>query len=221
MSHHLWNDVDTYFESELIAEDPELHAALQSSRAAGLPPIQVSALQGKWLYLIALIQGAQRILEVGTLGGYSTLWLARALPPQGCLITLELETRHAQVARRNFEYAGLAERIEVREGPALDSLKQLQEQGAAPFDFVFIDADKPNNPGYVRAALAMSRQGTLIVVDNVVREGAVLARPGDATAQGIRSMAEWIGQEPRLTATVIQTVGSKGYDGFLLARVRS
>jgi predicted O-methyltransferase YrrM len=221
MSSKLWSDVDAYFERALGAEDPVLQAALEASRGAGLPPIQVSALQGKLLHLMAVVQGAQRILEVGTLAGYSTLWLARALPPQGRLITLELEERHAAVARGNFERAGLAERIELRVGPALQSLERLQAQGGAPFDFVFVDADKPNNLGYVRAALAMSRPGTLIVVDNVVREGAVLARPGDATAQGVRKMAEWIGREPRLAATVIQTLGSKGYDGFLLARVQS
>lgn len=221
MSPQAWSDVDHYFEGELIGEDPLLQAALKASQAAGLPPIQVSALQGKLLHLIALTQGAERILEVGTLGGYSTLWLARALPPQGRLITLELEPHHAQIARQNFERAGLTERIEVRVGPALQSLDRLRAQGVAPFDFVFIDADKPNNPGYVRAALEMSRPGTLIVVDNVVREGAVLVRPGDASAQGIRDMAQWIGQQKRLSATVIQTVGSKGYDGFLLARVQS
>jgi predicted O-methyltransferase YrrM len=221
MSEKVWVDVDTYFEGLLIPEEADLEAALAASDAAGLPAIQVSAAQGKLLHLLAVTQGAQRILEVGTLGGYSTLWLARALPPQGRLITLELDARHAGVARQNFERAGLGQRIEVRVGPALQSLERLRSERMAPFDFVFIDADKSNNPGYVQAALEMSRAGTLIVVDNVVREGAVLSYPGDANAQGIRRMAEWIGQHKRLTATVIQTVGVKGYDGFLLARVQS
>jgi predicted O-methyltransferase YrrM len=219
MNNQVWNDVDAYFERALSADDSHLQAVVENSRMAGLPPIHVSAMQGKLLYLMAMAQGARRILEIGTLGGYSTLWLARALPPQGRLITLEIDARHAELARQSFERAGLNDQIEIRVGPALQSLDRLQTQNAAPFDLVFIDADKPNNPGYVRAALTMSRPGTLIVVDNVVRAGAVLTRPGDATAQGVRSMAEWIGREPRLTATVIQTVGTKGYDGFLVARV--
>jgi len=221
LSQQIWTDVDTYFEGQLIPEQMDLKTALVASDAAGLPAIQVSAAQGKLLQLLAVTQAAQRILEVGTLGGYSTLWLVRALPPHGRLITLELDAHHAQVARQNFESAGLAECIEVRVGPALQSLAQLRSERAAPFDFVFIDADKPNNPGYMRAALELSRPGTLIVVDNVVRAGAVLKTSGDASAQGVRDMAEWIGQHKRLTATVIQTVGAKGYDGFLLARVQS
>jgi len=219
MSEKLWAEVDAYFEGQLIPEEAAMRAALAASEAAGLPAIQISAAQGKLLHLLALTQGAQRILEVGTLGGYSTLWLARALPPHGRLITLELEAHHAQVARQNFERAALADRIEIRVGPALQSLKRLGAELAAPFDFVFIDADKPNNLSYVQAALQMSRPGTLIVVDNVVREGSVLRKPGDASAKGVRAMTEWIGQQKRLAATVIQTVGVKGYDGFLLARV--
>jgi predicted O-methyltransferase YrrM len=221
MSEQIWNNVDGYFERALTPADPVLQAALEDCRVAGLPAINVSVLQGRLLHLMALTQGAQRILEIGTLGGYSTLWLARSLPPQGRLITLELQEHFAEVARRNFDRAGMSERIEVRVGPALKSLEKLQAQKVAPFDFVFIDADKPNNLAYVQAALAMSRPGSLIVVDNMVRAGAVLTRPGDSTAQGIRSMTEWIGREARLTATVIQTVGGKGYDGFLVARVTS
>jgi predicted O-methyltransferase YrrM len=221
MTDPMWANVDGYFERALSPADAVLEAALEASRVAGLPAINVSPLQGKLLHLLVQTQGAKRILEIGTLGGYSTLWLARALPPNGRLVTLELQERFAQVARGNFERAGIAERIDVRVGPALQSIQKLQAQGAEPFDFVFIDADKTSNLDYVQAALAMSRPGTLIVVDNVVREGAVLLRPGDGTAQAVRAMTEWIGREPRLTATTIQTVGTKGYDGFLLARVQS
>ena len=215
-----WSSVEEYFESRFLPPDPMLEAALDASASAGLPPIQVSASQGKLLHILALAQGSRRILEVGTLGGYSTIWLARALPSDGHLVTLELEPRHAEVARRNFARVGLHERIEVHVGPALASLTRLQAEHVAPFDFVFIDADKPNNLGYVQAALEMSRTGTLIVVDNVVRNGAVIAKRRDAAGEGVRRMADWIGREPRLSATVIQTVGDKGYDGFLLARVR-
>jgi predicted O-methyltransferase YrrM len=221
MSDKTWSAVEAYFEEQLIPSDPALEAALQASKAAGLPSIQVSASQGKLLHLLALAQGARRILEVGTLGGFSTLWLARALPADGHLVTLELEPRHAEVARGNFVRAGLAECIELHVGPALDTLAQLRAERVAPFDFVFIDADKPNNLGYVQAALDLSRVGTLIVVDNVVREGAVVARRRDAAAEGVRRMADWIRREPRLSATVIQTVGAKGHDGFLLARVQA
>ncbi len=221
MSDKTWSAVEAYFDEQLIPSDPALEAALQASQAAGLPSIQVPASQGKLLYLLALAQGARRILEVGTLGGFSALWLARALPSDGHLVTLELEPRHAEVARDNFVRAGLADRIELHVGPALDTLAQLRAERVAPFDFVFIDADKANNLGYVQAALDLSRVGTLIVVDNVVREGAVVARRRDAAAEGIRRMAEWIRHEPRLSATVIQTVGAKGYDGLLLARVQA
>ena len=220
MSDSIWSSVEEYFERQLLPADPVLEAALEASAAAGLPPIQVSASQGKLLHLLALAHGSRRILEVGTLGGYSTLWLARALPSDGRLITLELEPRHAEVARGNFARAGLAERIELRVGPALATLTRLQAEHVTPFDFVFIDADKPNNLAYVQAALEMSRAGTLIVVDNVVRKGAVIAKRRDAAGEGVRRMADWIGREPRLSATVIQTVGDKGYDGFLLARVQ-
>jgi predicted O-methyltransferase YrrM len=221
MSDKTWSAVEAYFEEQLIPSDPAFEAALQASQAAGLPSIQVSASQGKLLYLLALAQGARRILEVGTLGGFSTLWLARALPSDGHLVTLELEPRHAEVARDNFVRAGLAECIELHVGPALDTLAQLRAERVAPFDFVFIDADKANNLNYVQAAVDLSQVGTLIVVDNVVREGAVVARRRDAAAEGVRRMAEWIRGEPRLSATVIQTVGAKGYDGFLLARVQA
>jgi len=220
VSDPTWSSVEEYFESLLLPSDPLLEAALEAAIAAGLPQIQVSASQGKLLHLLALAHGSRRILEVGTLGGFSTLWLARALPPDGRLVTLELEPHHAEVARRNFARAGLAERIDLRVGAAILSLARLREEQVAPFDFVFIDADKPNNLAYVQAALDMSRAGTLIVVDNVVRKGEVVAKHRDAAGEGVRRMADWIGREPRLSATVIQTVGDKGYDGFLLARVQ-
>jgi predicted O-methyltransferase YrrM len=220
MGDRTWNAVDEYFDTELNAVDPKLDAAVNASVAAGLPSIQVSQALGKLLYLLALTQGARRILEVGTLGGYSALWLARALPPEGRLVTLEVNPRHAEVARRNFATAKVADRIELHVGLALESLTRLRAQGAAPFDLVFIDADKANNLAYVQAALELSRIGTLIMVDNVVREGAVVSANHDEAVQGVRNMTAWIGAEPRLAATVIQTVGSKGYDGFLLARVQ-
>jgi predicted O-methyltransferase YrrM len=221
MNDETWSAVDAYFEQQLIPSDTTLEMSLQASEAAGLPSIQVSASQGKFLHLLALAQGALRILEVGTLGGFSTLWLVRALPADGHLVTLEVEPWHAEVARGNFARAGAAERIELKVGPALETLARLRAEHVAPFDFVFIDADKPNNLGYVQAALHLSRVGTLIVVDNVVREGAVVAQSHDAAAEGVRRMTEWIRHEPRLSATVIQTVGVKGYDGFLLARVQA
>jgi len=220
MSEKIWSTVDAYFEGLLIAPDPTLDAALEACDAAGLPAIQVSASQGKLLQFLALAQASRRILEIGTLGGYSTLWLARALPPDGRLVTLELDSHHAEVARRNFTRSGVAGQIDLHVGPALDTLARLRAERAAPFDFVFIDADKSNNLGYMQAALDLSRPGTMIVVDNVVRHGAVIARHVDAATFGIRRMTEWVGREPRLSATVIQTVGDKGYDGLLLARVQ-
>jgi predicted O-methyltransferase YrrM len=219
MSDQTWTAVEAYFEGELLGADPILEAALRASAAAGLPDIQVSGAQGKLLQLLALTLGARRILEVGTLGGYSALWMARALPPDGRLVTLEIDPTHAEVARRNFVHGGVAERIDLHGGPALESLARLRAQRPAPFDLVFIDADKPNNLGYVQAALELARAGSLIVVDNVVREGKVIAPQRDAAAEGVRRMTEWIAREPRLSATVIQTVGQKGYDGFLVARV--
>jgi predicted O-methyltransferase YrrM len=221
MSDETWSAIDAYFEGELIPAEPALHALLEACAAAGLPSIQVSAAQGKFLHLLALAQAPQRILEIGTLGGYSTLWLARALARNGRLVTLEINAEHAEVARRNFAEAGVSDSIEIQVGPALDTLARLRAQKTAPFDFVFIDADKVNNLGYMKEALALSRVGTLIIVDNVVRAGAVIDEQPDAAAEGVRRMTAWVGQEPRLSATVIQTVGAKGYDGFLLARVQT
>jgi len=221
-SQDIWNDVDQYLTDTLAPVDTALEAALKASDAAGLPQIAVSAPQGKLLQLLATVQGAARILEIDTLGGYSTICLARALPEGGRLISLEYDPRHAEVARGNIAAAGLADRVEVRVGAALDSLPTLQAEGAGPFDLVFIDADKVNNPHYVRWALELSRPGTVIVVDNVVRDGKVAdGTSEDPAILGTRAALELIAAEPRLTGTAVQTVGSKGYDGFALALVTS
>ncbi|MFI6434200.1 O-methyltransferase [Streptomyces sp. NPDC050759] len=216
----LWDDVDDYFTTHLAPEDEVLRAALRDSEAAGLPSIAVTAPQGKLLQLLAQIQGARTILELGTLGGYSTIWLARALPADGRLVSLEYSPVNAEVANRNLARAGLDKIAEVRVGPALESLPQLADENPPPFDLVFIDADKANNPHYVEWALKLTSAGSLIVVDNVVRGGRV-ADPGNPApdVQGTRTALELIGRHPRLSATAIQTVGSKGYDGFALARV--
>ena len=216
-----WNRVDDYIAGHLLGDDPALEAALAANKAGGLPPIDVSATQGKMLHLFARMMGARRILEVGTLGGYSTIWLARALPEDGRLVTLELVPHHAEVARANLANAGLADRCEVRTGPAIDSLDAMIAAGAEPFDLVFIDADKPGNVAYVRAALALSRPGTAIIVDNVVREGGILDPAStDASVQGTQRLFELLAEESRLDATAIQTVGAKKWDGFVLALVR-
>ncbi|MGY1522854.1 O-methyltransferase [Streptomyces sp. MN3] len=220
----LWNAVDDYFTGRLLGDDPDeaLTAALRASDAAGLPPIAVSPLQGKLLHLLARIQGARRVLEIGTLGGYSTIWLGRALPADGQLITLEYDPRHAEVAVRNIARAGLAERVEVRVGPALESLPKLADEQPPPFDLVFIDADKANNPHYVEWALRLTAAGSLIVLDNVVRGGRV-ADPDntDPDVVGSRAALEMFGTHPRLDATAVPTVGVKDHDGFALARVVS
>ena len=220
MSAQLWDDVDFYFSSHLSPEDDALQAALRDSEAAGLPHISVTATQGKFLQLLAEIQGARNILEIGTLAGYSTIWLARALPEDGRLISLEYSAKHADVATRNIARAGLDRIVEVRVGPALESLPKLADENPAPFDLVFIDADKANNRHYVEWALRLSRTGSLIVVDNVVRVGRIAdADSTESDIVGTRSAIELIAAHPRLTGTAIQTVGSKGYDGFALARV--
>jgi predicted O-methyltransferase YrrM len=222
MDSDAWRAVDDYFTETLVRSDAALTAALAASADAGLPPIQVSAPQGKLLMLLAQMLGAQRILEVGTLGGYSTIWLARGLSDGGRLITLEIDPTHAQVARANLDRAGFAESVEVRLGRALDTLPELEAAGAGPFDLTFIDADKPSNPDYFRWALRMSRPGSVIVVDNVVRGGKVAdASSDDAAVQGVRALMDLIAAEPRVDATAIQTVGSKSYDGFALAVVRA
>ncbi|MFI1956813.1 O-methyltransferase [Streptomyces althioticus] len=220
----LWNAVDDYFTGRLLGDDPDeaLTAALRESDAAGLPPIAVSPLQGKLLHLLARIQGARRVLEIGTLGGYSTIWLGRALPAGGQLITLEYDPRHAEVAVRNIARAGLAEQVEVRVGPALESLPKLADEHPPPFDLVFIDADKANNPHYVEWALRLTAAGSVIVLDNVVRGGRV-ADPDntDPDVVGTRAALDMFGTHPRLDATAVQTVGVKDHDGFVLARVVS
>jgi predicted O-methyltransferase YrrM len=219
MSKELWTTVDDYMQGMLLRKDAGLDGVLAANRAAGLPAIDVAPNQGKFLYLLAQLLSARNILETGTLGGYSTIWLARALPPDGHLITLEADLRHAEVARANLAHAQLAQVAEVRVGRALDTLPALTGQ---VFDLVFIDADKPNNEAYLRWALQLTRSGGAIIVDNVVREGGVLdGSSSDPRIQGTRSLLEAIAQEPRLEATAIQTVGSKGHDGFVLARVRS
>ncbi|MEO8193724.1 MAG: O-methyltransferase [Gemmatimonadales bacterium] len=222
MTQELWTSVDKYITDTLFAPDTELDAAVAASDAAGLPSIQVSAAQGRLLNIIARVRGARRILEVGTLGGYSTIWLARALPPDGQLVTLEIDPKHADVARSNFERAGLADRIELRVGDAREILPQLAEERYGPFDLSFIDADKVSIPHYFEWTLRMSRPGSLIIVDNVIREGAVTdAESEDASVQGVRRLNEIMAADAHITATVLQTVGVKGYDGFSVALVES
>ena len=222
MNQELWTDVDNYLVENLIPADPALEKALKSNQAAGLPTIDVAPNQGKLLHLLARIQGARRILEIGTLGGYSTIWLARALPSDGKLITLEVEAKHAEVARANIERAGLSSLVQLRLGPALESLLQLQKEGAKPFDLIFIDADKQNIPAYLEWSLRLSRPGTVIITDNVIRDGAVInAEDPDPRVQGVRRLFEMLAADPRLDATALQTVGTKGYDGFTLAIVKT
>lgn len=214
-----WQAVDDYIAVTLLGDDDVLAAVLANNAAEGLPPIDVSAAQGKMLYLLARIAGAKRILEVGTLGGYSTIWLARALPDDGQLVTLELEPHHAAVARANLDHAGVSARVDIRVGAAVDSLATMT--GEAPFDLVFIDADKQNNAQYVAEAIRLGRPGTTIVVDNVVREGGVLeAGSVDERIIGTRALFDMLAADNRLDTTAVQTVGAKGWDGFVLARVR-
>ncbi|MCW2954591.1 MAG: O-methyltransferase [Conexibacter sp.] len=216
-----WTAVDRYVTDLLIGPDPLLDAALAAADAAGLPQIAVTPPQGKLLYLLARIHGARTILELGTLAGYSTIWLARALPAGGRLVTLEANPAYAEVARGNVAAAGLADRVEVRVGAALDTLPQLDAEGAGPFDLIFIDADKDRYPDYLSWAIRLARPGSLIVGDNVVRGGALADDAEDEPrALGARRFHELLAAEPRVEATTIQTVGEKGYDGFTLARVR-
>jgi predicted O-methyltransferase YrrM len=216
MSSKDWSRVDDYLVGALQPPDPALEQALAESDAAGLPQIAVAPNQGKLLMLLAQSVGARRILEIGTLGGYSTIWLARALPADGKLVSLEFEAKHAEVARKNVARAGLADRVEIRVGRGVDLLPGVE----GPIDFAFIDADKAGNPDYFQGALALSRPGSLIVVDNVVRGGGVTDAAGDANIQGIRRMFEMVAAEPRVEASAVQTVGSKGWDGFCLIRVK-
>jgi predicted O-methyltransferase YrrM len=226
MNHDLWTAVDGYISEHLLTPDPLLDAVLAASDAAGLPPIAITPNQGKLLELLARIHGAQSILELGTLGGYSTIWLARALPQGGRLITLERDSGYAEVARTNISSAGVADLVQVLVGPALQTLPELHDERVGPFDMIFIDADKQNYPGYLEWSLKLSRVGTLIIGDNVVRAGAILDPNADdpsfedgGVAAGVRRFYELLAAEPRVSATAIQTVGAKGHDGFALALV--
>lgn len=220
MSQDQWTAIDRYLTDALLPPDEALEAALAASDAAGLPAIAVAPNQGRMLELFARSIGARRILEIGTLGGYSTIWLGRALPSDGRLISLEFDPHHADVARNNILHAGLADRVEVRVGRAVDNLPGLEAEGAGPFDMVFIDADKPSNPDYFAWAMKLTRPGSLIIVDNVVRAGAVAnAASSDANVLGVRRMNEMIAAESRVLATAVQTVGSKGHDGFAMILV--
>lgn len=220
MKSEVWSHVDKYLFGLLLSPDATLEATLADSAAAGLPAIQVAPNQGMLLHLLARVRGARSILEVGTLGGYSTTWLARALPAGGRLLSLEFSPKHAEVARANIARAGLESVVEVIVGPAAESMKRLRDEGAGPFDFIFIDADKASYPEYLELSLELSAPGTVIVADNIVRGGRVLdAASGDADVQGVRRFLERLAKEPRVDATAIQTVGVKGHDGFVLARV--
>ncbi len=220
MSEESWAEIDRYINEHLSTEDKVLESVLERMAAAGLPAINVSPSQGKMLMLLARAQGAREILEIGTLGGYSTIWLARALPADGRLVTLELEPAYAEVARLNLERAGLAAKVEICVGSALETLPQLSRNGRPPFDLVFIDADKASYPEYLNRAVKLARPGTMIIADNVVRKGTILETASDDTnVRGLRRFYELLASEPGLTATAIQTVGSKGHDGFALIRV--
>jgi predicted O-methyltransferase YrrM len=217
-----WVAVDRYFSEQLSLSDPALDAAMAANKSAELPAIDVAPNQGRLLQLLARMVGARRILEIGTLGGYSTIWLARALPVGGRLITLEFSPKHAEIAGANIARAGLSDLVEIRIGAALDTLPRLQNETTEPFDLIFIDADKPNNSEYVRWALKLSRPGTLIIIDNVVRDGAVIdSTSADKDVQGARHLFELLANDPRISSTAIQTVGVKGYDGFAIALVNS
>ncbi len=218
MNLETWSAVEQYISCGLVRPDGVLTKVQEEAAAAGLPPISVSPNQGKFLYLLARMLRAKEILEIGTLAGYSTVWMARGLEPGGRLVTLEKDAHHASIAERNFEHAGLSDVIDLRLGNALDTLPLLAKENRRQFDLVFIDADKQNNPGYFQWALALARPGSLIVVDNVVREGRVLdSASNDKSVQGVRRLNELMAAEPRVSATTLQTVGSKGYDGFTMA----
>ncbi|QDS33933.1 O-methyltransferase [Brevibacillus brevis] len=220
MNREQWTAVDHYFTDKLLEADSVLDTVLQENAAAGLPAIDVAPNQGKFLHLLARIQGARSILEIGTLGGYSTIWLARALPADGRLITLEYDPKHAEVAQSNITRAGLDQIVEVKVGLALDSLIQLHKENQGPFDLIFIDADKKGNPDYFQWALKLSRKGTVIITDNVVRSGQVVDETStDPNIIGVREFTDRVAEEQRVSGTVVQTVGSKGYDGFAIMLV--
>lgn len=220
MTQELWTSVDEYLGQMLVKQDESLDAAVAASDAGGLPPIQVSPTQGKFLGMLIRLMGARNVLEVGTLGGYSTIWMARAIPEGGKIVTLEIDPKHAEVAARNFENAGLSGRIELHVGNARETLPRLIEKGYGPFDLSFIDADKVSNPDYFEWALEMSRPGSVIIVDNIIRDGAVVdSASEDPSVRGVRRLNELMADNPRIDATALQTVGVKGYDGFSLAIV--
>jgi len=222
MTKDVWEAVDKYFDEMLIPHDSALDDALAAASAENLPAIQVSSVQGKLLHLLARIMGARNILEIGTLGGYSTIWMARALPEGGRIITLEADPKHAEVAQKNFARAGVENKVELRLGKALDTLPKVAADGRGPFDMFFIDANKSNMPEYFEWSLKLARKGSVIIADNVVREGAVLdARSKDADIQGIRRFLEMVGKERRVSGTALQTVSTKNYDGFALVLVTS
>ena len=216
----MWTSVDRYLGDLLAPSDDKLEAAVKANRKARLPAIDVSPLQGKFLQVLVQMTQAKRVLEIGTLGGYSTIWMARALPKGGRIISLEFSPRHAEIARANLHCAGLLRRVEIRVGPALESLPKLKASGAGPFDLIFIDADKENNPQYLQWALKLSHRGTVIVVDNVARHGSVIeAKSSEPDIVGTRRCLEMMASEPRLSAVALQTVGVKGLDGFAMAVV--
>lgn len=220
MNQECWDQIDDYFTGKLIPSDPSLDAVLLESAKADLPAINVTPLQGRFLNMLVAISGSKHILEIGTLGGYSTIWMARALPENGSVVTLELNPHCAEIARANFRNTGVSERIDLREGPALDALPLLLAEDRAPFDFVFLDANKEQHPDYFEWALKLGKRGTLIIADNVVRGGGILdANPEDPNLRGIRKLVDMIQSDPRVEATALQTVGSKGYDGFAIARI--
>lgn len=220
MNEQTWTEVDRYLESKLIPHDPALDAAIAESRAAGLPEIAVSPIEGNRLALLARIRGARRILEIGTLGGYSAIWLAQALPVGGELITLEIDPKHAAVAQRNIDRAGVTDKVKIIVGPALESLARLAGAGIEPFDFFFVDADKKEGPAYLEWAIKLSRPGAVVVVDNVIRDGDVIDEQSDhPSVKGVRALFDLISQHPRVEATAIQTVGQRGYDGILIAHI--
>ncbi len=222
MSQELWNAVDHYFDGLFLPEDQALTQALKDSDAAGLDPIAVAPNQGKLLYIMAQLNQAKRILEIGALGGYSTLWMAKALPEGGKLVTLEIDDNCAKTAQKNIERAGLQDKVEIKLGPALYLMNDMVEKGESPFDLIFIDADKENYPGYFEYSMKLARKGTLIIADNVVRQGAVIdADSPDTRVQGVRQFNQLVATEPRVTTTVIQTVGSKGHDGLGIVLVTS
>nr|WP_205002633.1 O-methyltransferase [Scopulibacillus daqui] len=217
----IWHDVDSYFIDKLLPFDPTLEHVLKANREAGIPEIEVSPTQGKLLYLLAKIKGAENVLEIGTLGGYSSIWLARALPEAGKVYTLEINQEYANIAEENIRHAGFQDKVDVIAGKALDTLASLKEKGVPPFDLIFIDADKQNNPHYLKWALNLANSGALIVADNVVRNGEVInEQRTDEQIRGIRRFMDMLENEPLIESTAIQTVGQKGYDGFAIGVVK-